>query len=216
MGTDIHFVIERQDRDGNWLAVYSKAYAYMIAIFEHGFTMPEPTSLPGISFQLSNRNYDIFSVLSRVRCDTEEGSHVMQSGLPDDISEYTSLNYQNDFYLHSIGHGTLAELHAALSQTDAETGQSIYCDSEDNPASDALLGEVAHVLDMAEAIATRAADDKVILRGLEYDADTDTRFPDMGLSGHARLAAAAAADMHFGRLAPISPNTVRLIVAYDN
>lgn len=216
MGTDIHFVIERQDRDGSWQAVYSKAYAYLNTLSERGFTMPDPDSLAGLAMQASSAGYDVFAVLSRVRCDAEEGPQLMNRGMPRDLSDYTARNYQADGFLHSLGHGTLAELRAALALRDPETGQSAYCDSQDVPASADVLDEVSRMLDLVEVIATRAAEDRLVLIGPEYDANTYTRFPEMGLSAHTRLAAAAEAQARSASLTPVSPETVRLIVAYDN
>jgi hypothetical protein len=202
MGCDIHWIIERQHQDGTWEAVMSETYELIKEGDQHGFNFDFKD--PGIAFGL--RSYQYFGALSGVR-QNEDGETIADPGLPQDISDYTrsALEWDDPIDLHSHGWCTLGRLR------DAADGafKTAFLDSEN------VREVVNHYRDLLETILLREGPEgpTSIFRGARYDPETEIYHPDMRtISNHEKMELVERGK-HFK---PMSGETVRLLVAYDN
>ncbi len=90
MGADIHWIIERRHRNGTWHAVATKSHSLHRLFRETGFNFGAWEQRPEDA-KLGARNYDLFSLLSDVRSENTVENPIMNSELPDDLSEMARL-----------------------------------------------------------------------------------------------------------------------------
>jgi hypothetical protein len=203
MGCDIHWIIERKHSDGDWEAVASKAYTYEV-LWE---TSASNYHLPVFSF--GSRDYQLFGILSGVRCDIPNQSEYLAgtNELPGDASEHSLLSQPlDDPDLHSHGWFTLGQIRAAV----AEDAPGCAPGEEDKTC---LADRLAILEAMIEG--PNAIDLTQILIGPAYDYDNDDggSFPMMrNISNHTNLAHKARAE----KFLPIGDDTLRVLICYDN
>jgi len=202
MGCDIHWVIERQHQDGSWKAVMSETHELIKDGDLHGLSYNYED--PGVIFGM--RSYQYFGALSGVR-HNEDGDTIAEPGLPDNISDYTrdALEWDDPVDLHSHGWCTLARFRDAADGTFTTR----FLESED------VRRIVDHYRQILEAILLRDNPEgpTSILHGTRYDPDSETYHPDMrALSNHEKMELVERGK-HFK---PMSGETIRLLVAYDN
>lgn len=213
MGADIHWVIERKAGDGAWEAVMSKSLVYENIYGTGSYVRPDPDSPLGKMMLIGNRSYALFSVLSRVRCDKEDGPCLLDDGMPDDASPYAIDELVDDGDLHSQGHGTIDDLRRRIAEVTTSGENNPYHDSDGSPADTEVMRYVSLWVDLVLEAANAAADDNLILWGRYYDYESDTQRPDMKFgAAHEKLAWQVRAR----NLKPVSPETVRILVSYDN
>lgn len=99
MGADIHYILERQDKEGNWHTTFTQEYSYQY-YEENNISGREKYNSP--QEEVSDRNYYLFAQLSSVRGD---GPNIATSGLPNDIAYHSKEiidSWGDD--AHSIGY----------------------------------------------------------------------------------------------------------------
>lgn len=202
MGCDIHWVIERQHQDGTWEAVMSETHELIKDGDQHGFRFDFDD--PGIGFGL--RSYQYFGALSGVR-ENEDGETIAKPGLPEDVSDYTrgALEWDDPIDLHSHGWCTLAQFRNAA---DGALKIPFLEDEE-------VRKNVGHYRQLLETILVRESHEGPvsIFRGARFDPDTEIYHPDMRtISNHEKMELVERGK-HFK---PMSGETIRLLVAYDN
>lgn len=98
MGADIHYILERQDKDGKWHTTLTEDYLYQY-YEENNLSEEEKYNSP--QEEVSARNYRIFSQLSGVR---GKGYKFAIPGLPDDIAHHSEEIIEQSYDNHSRGH----------------------------------------------------------------------------------------------------------------
>lgn len=112
MGADIHFVIEKRNKEtGEWVGLYTTEN-----VFRH---RPYPADKASPLGLLKDRDYDFFGKLAGVRRDGPD-----PLGLPQDASAMTRMYLSDDVDLHSHTYMTLHEfvLRKVAFNTDAAHG----------------------------------------------------------------------------------------------
>lgn len=213
MGTDIHWVIERRHADGFWVAVASKTEFYDQA-FEHGPGQIDWTTIAALpAYRLGERDYLRFGLLSGVRIHSAEESGIFacREGLPEDISPsgHQVLD-ESDGDLHSRGWATLREIEAfdpitAWLKSTAE--------EEGTPVAEAEEQAIATMATWIAALRATISGDRrfplTVLGLLERDEDSQ-EYPRP--TAHQLI----SAEYQLAALEPIGPETVRVLIAYDN
>lgn len=207
MGTDVHWYLERRHRDGAWETIMSKSYFYFS--LEPGGFSPARLQMPHFLFGM--RNYDWFGLLSGLRGEALPGlGPLARQGLPEALSEHADSSLMSDD-LHSHGWFTLADL-KSWPEAISREGRL----RKDDRFSDAFNLVEMQTLALENILSAKSPDSPPvdnILVGPEYCPETDARFPEMaGESAHARL----ARQQRISGLMPIAPDTLRVIIAYDN
>lgn len=204
MGTDIHWMIERQHQDGAWEAVNSEDY--IREILRGGFDLLEDEH-PVVQFGC--RDYDRFSMLSN----TPSKVHgrllpLAYPGMPHDISTHAQLFYgaagdQSDD-MHFEGSFTLGRLRRAVAQCD----KSILPSDEHVIVARTYLATLEALLSGPMAIALN----QILIGRTETD-DFSEFYPEMAaLSNHEKL----ELKQRCLGLLPITDDTLRVLIAYDS
>lgn len=233
MGCDIHWAIERRHRDGKWECVSSKPWARQ-AITGPGFANYE-AFMGTPADQLGTRDYCLFAMLSGVRSVDDDAEGIVRPGLPDDISS-GGRDFQGSFDIDGHSHGwlTLGEVETQAARLLAEAGErggeqmhtptdsrrSVDIDVDDDADVDEATAELIYgsrsLQGWLEALRQVVADPKLagqILVGEPYEESSDDAYPAMGrLTAHERVALVK----RFQELEPIGPDTVRVLIHYDN
>lgn len=212
MGTDIHWVIERRHVDGDWVAVASKPEFYD-QVFEHGPAQVDWKTVAVLpTYQLGQRDYLRFGLLSGVRIDAAEESGVFacHEGLPEDASAAAhQVLGDSDGDLHSRGWATLGELEAFDPITDWLKSAA---KDEGTPVAEAEEEAIATMETWITALRETASGDRrfpmTVLGTLERDADTH-EYP------RASAHQVVSVEYRLSGLEPIGPDTVRILIAYD-
>lgn len=207
MGTDIHWIAERQHSDGTWEASFSLNSCRL----EGGdMWWANPYILNRAHEEFSQRDYTWFGLLSGVRGEPIfEIGNIANSDLPEDASEHTSSALQYDNGLHSVGWFTPAMVKQALKTIHALPGGGAEYEEE--------IVTITDHLHLIEKIIHNQEPDKAqvdnILFGREYLAEENIRYPDMkSESNHARL----FRQERIQGLLPMTDETLRFCIAYDS
>jgi hypothetical protein len=208
MGTDIHWIIERKHTDGTWEAALCKAYVFWQWHHEHRYDKDWLFTDPAMN--LLSRDYMLFSILSDINEEMEWSDETLaKAGLPVDASDYTAVNYADDGDMHSHGYIELGRL------MEAANGSSLSH----------VVPEPEHrqlIKDLVERLENLAADQdgkrlEHIMIGKSYgdiegDGDDEGFWAMRSMSAHEKVSMIERAQ---GFL-PIGPDTLRLVIAYDN
>lgn len=104
MGCDIHIVLERKNHDsGRWVGIRSYGHFRSILLTD---LSDSASSLVG--WKLKNCDYDFFYALAGVRGEGPGGREPL--GLPDDMSDLSDYELNNDSDLHSHSWISVREL----------------------------------------------------------------------------------------------------------
>ena len=240
MATDIHHVIERRAPDG-WYAVLSKSEIHRLCdlvdpdlerLRSPGILdTPHPDLPEGLSrgalhhaLGLGDRDYALFSAVSHIRCGDRHTAALARPGFPADASKaaHDALP-RSGSDLHTHGWFLLDDLeNRACRSPDAQL-QDLHRDLFDAMAQSANDGVITtaqaeQVARKASAIALEVHEDHAALIGFFFalrrldEALLSRPLMPKRSSAHERLALARAAE----RLAPITGETLRVIIAYDN
>jgi hypothetical protein len=203
MGCDIHWAIEREDIRGNWHTVLSQPYVYHYLFGEYVFNLPYDDYASHPAMLMNNRDYSLFEVLSNVRSENEPSETIAAEGLPEDISDHAEHFLKCDDY-HSQGHFDLARLRCCVRFKDPD----IFSESiEGHRSAEFLLSQIDALLSDGKSVST------IVFGPDYYEDDYDTALPEMvKASNHEKLRMKRLAE----DLKPISDETVRVIIAYDN
>lgn len=207
MGTDIHWVIERKHSDGAWEAALCKSYTFWQWRTLHNLSNDWFIADPAMN--LMSRDYTLFGLLSDLREEMVwRGETLAIDGFPEDASPYSLASYDEDGDLHSHGHITLGRLQEAAHGPGLE---KVVPDPEHRE----LIRGVLKSLDQLAADHNGKRLDHIMV-GVNYgetDGATDDGFVQMrNLSSHERLSLAKRAE----GLLPIGPDTLRILICYDN
>lgn len=207
MGCDIHWIAERLHADGTWEAAFSEDHCSFLA-GEDRFTS---SYWDTVQSNFGGRDYQLFGLLSQVRGSANDVfGEIAHSGLPDDASEHTRINFaEDDGDLHSHGYFTVARLKAALdAMIGHPDGETEFKD--DIEVIQEYLKQIEQMLKDEGSVPIKVDN---ILIGESRDDEYETTFPDMAKeSSHAKIARTA----RIKELLPPDDNTLRFIIAYDN
>lgn len=100
MSTDIHYILERQNKNGNWYTTLTEHYYF---IYFRDLKMNYMDKYNDAGYQVGSRHYDLFAELSSIR---GTGRNLAYENFPDDISEHTKeiINIFDEDGVHSKGH----------------------------------------------------------------------------------------------------------------
>jgi len=201
MGADIHWAIERQHKDGAWEPVLSEMFVFYQKRnghlpFQDKDIWEHPVML------LGNRSYDLFGLLSNVRGYFPGERAVANPGIPDNASPHCRDLLAREG-LHTQGWLLWSEIEGAAANP-ALCPAAIH--------SKWLKDWSGH---LSAVLADPNWDTDTILFGRPYGIDTTAaeEMPDLvRISGHEILR-----NMERSRgLQKITPETVRIIFAYDS
>lgn len=201
MGTDIHWVIERQHADGKWEAICSKQFVWC-AHLDQARMLPSTYDSPAFSF--GRRNYHLFGILSNIRYVPEgQGQMLASEFLPDDASEHALMAIgPNVLGFHTHEHYMLGRLRAVVEADEDDCA----------PGEEEKAVITQHLYELEAMLAgSSEIDPQLILVGPERD-DTGA-FPEvLNLSNHQRLERKQRGD----GLLPVGDDTVRVLFAFDS
>lgn len=204
MGADIHWIIERRHARGQWEAVASKAWlAHSMGWDFTDLDYDDPRR------DFGERHYELFSLLSDLRrAQMPHEEDVATEDLPPDASEHARIAFDagdGPFRLrHTVGHYSLGRLRAVVEGGPADDVRP--CE-EGREILHSYLGCLEALIEGPCAI-----DLTRILFGAEHDED-HRPFREMAQeSNHAAMERAGRER----ELEPIGPDTLRVIISYDN
>jgi len=212
MGTDIHWVLERQHPDQMWHAVASKTKVgqsveahLLIKQMDHEWYAKAPER------QLGIRDYDVFEILSGAQFNDKSGQlQIAHPGLPENASDHAKLELSAEDDIHSVGHFDLARFRYFLERGN----DNIFKQWDDDPTAtpEVLHSELRRRFEAVLALLDDSNHAGEILIG-PARADDLTPFPTLkDESNHARL----LRQRCFNTLLPICDATVRVLIGYDN
>ena len=225
MGTDIHWFLERRDTYGAWHCTLSKGFVFRFGELAYpsimGFFRSEPCNpvdvgldpavadCAGVLLTLTGRHYPMFAVLSNLRHASYLDACIARPGLPEDACAITSHEIDTDSDLHSVGWVSFADFPFARPSCDHDDPRTQDMVDEGMEAvtrfRDGLLS-AAGVPSLADAPLFAPVD--TIRKSL---AENAAEFG-WACSAHARRRMARVSET----LSPPSPETVRVIIAYDS
>jgi len=207
MGTDIHWILERQHPDRSWNAVASKTRVTSNLIKRNNnIYRPTDHTLP--EQRLGLRNYALFDALSGQQINRSLfDSQIMEPGLPEDASTHSRDDLAQEDEIHSHGYCMLAKLEL----TRAAAEDSLAPGRRANSKNDTLAIALVDMADAVSAVLQNPVQSGEILTGRIWDGNDS--FPDMAReSNHAAL----LRQKRYRQLLPTGTHTVRLLVGYDN
>jgi hypothetical protein len=197
MGTDIHWIFERRDHRGAWHAVASKTQLRkdLISIW-NDLPWDDPRCWFG------DRNYDWFGIASALRRPPKGQVRTLaHTGFPNDVSSYAATEFDwrrpVRYGLHTHGYFTLGDFDQALGLGTDGNGASANDDILPDEESLSLAQSYRNCLDLLISGPQR----------IEVD-----RFLGEDDSNHARFQRAARE----AQLAPVGPESFRILIAYDS
>ena len=207
MGSDIHWIIERQHQDGQWETVLSK-----IALRQAFFKKPpfsgrqnkthQIIQSPGYCFGLSNHHFAAALSCMRHPEDTPDCS-IPHSGLPNDLSTHLKISFLSNSDFHSYKHFTLGDLHSIIDNIDPL--------HNNDPEYNTTTRRRAYLSILKDMIGDETKL-QTIYYGKSYNSDTEEFFPEMlKASNHHIL---NMKERSKGLLA-IDNQTVRMITYYS-
>lgn len=200
MGTDIHYCIERQDNQGTWHPVMTKPRAYQIGDAPEQFGLTQDQA--NLAARIGYRDYERFQVLSLFDEDPEDeqDDKIANGDLPWDASAHAADILDPFADLHSHGHFTLGELRDLV----AGKNGNVFPTPEKLAVGRDILADL-------DALAAEPLMLSEILVGPAYG-EPGAKYPEMEISNHARMARIERAQ----DLKPISDDSLRILIAYDN
>lgn len=209
MGADIHWYLERRHGDGQWEAVLSKGFYYH-TVRPH-LSWSDTARAPQLLFGL--RSYEWFAMLSGVRGNPLPGlGPIARPGVPDDASDFIKCNLGSDNCdLHSHGWFSLADMEAWPERVTLEGGLR-----KDDRFAEAMHQIEFYTLVLRNILlpqhSLEVSVDNILV-GPEYCSEYEVAFPTMTQeSAHERL----QRQHRISGLLPLAPDSLRVIVAYDN
>jgi hypothetical protein len=208
--TTLFWVIERQHSDETWHAVASKSYCRQISIRNPGkFSDPDDPLARDPVRTINAAHYRVFDALSGHQFKSDDVvSQLAMAGLPNDVSQHSRIELGPEEDIHSPGWILLYDMEDfCLHRTD-----DIFLSN----VGDRSPQRIRHQINIRRlAIFDILKDPDLsgkILVGPSWD-DQVNEFPQMaGESNHQKFHRKALYDA----LLPISGNTVRFIIGYDN